>query len=111
MKKYLHTVLRVVILSTLVGRRTGPLTRSCLSFARLMRSFETITILSNKDRFMSTTLTFLQVLHVAAREGDANFVDFGGGNGSRSIIVLLSFGDVTHVFESDGDCNHKNQRN
>lgn len=36
------TVLRVVILRTLVGRRTGPLTRSCLSFARLMRSAETI---------------------------------------------------------------------
>ena len=36
-----RTVLRVVILSTLVGRRTGPLTRSCLSLARLMRSFET----------------------------------------------------------------------
>lgn len=36
------TVLRVVILRTLVGRRTGPLTRSCLSLARLMRSVETV---------------------------------------------------------------------
>ncbi len=35
------TDLRVVILRTLVGRRTGPLTRSCLSFARLIRSAET----------------------------------------------------------------------
>lgn len=35
------TVLRVVILRTLVGRRTGPLTRSCLSLARLIRSVET----------------------------------------------------------------------
>ena len=33
--------LRVVTLRTLVGRRTGPLTRSCLSFALLMRSVET----------------------------------------------------------------------
>lgn len=36
-----RTVLRVVIFNTLVGRRTGPLTRSCLSFALLMRSAET----------------------------------------------------------------------
>jgi hypothetical protein len=40
-RKEKHTVLRVVILRTLVGRRTGPLTRSCLSLARLMRSVET----------------------------------------------------------------------
>lgn len=34
-------VLRVVILRTLVGMRTGPLTRRSLSLARLMRSVET----------------------------------------------------------------------
>lgn len=38
-----HTVLRVVIFKTLVGRRTGPLTRSCLSLARLIKSVETST--------------------------------------------------------------------
>lgn len=41
-KKKRRTVLRVVILSTLVGRRTGPLTRSCLSLALFMRSVETV---------------------------------------------------------------------
>lgn len=34
--------LRVVMRRTLVGRRTGPLTLSCLSLARWMRSAETI---------------------------------------------------------------------
>lgn len=44
-----RTVLRVVMRRTLVGRRTGPLTRSCLSFARLMRSAETV-VMSIKPR-------------------------------------------------------------
>lgn len=35
-------VFRVVILRTLVGIRTGPLTRRSLSLARLMRSVETV---------------------------------------------------------------------
>lgn len=40
-KQVPHTVFRVVIFSTFVGRRTGPLTRSCLSLARSMSSPET----------------------------------------------------------------------
>ena len=36
-----HGVLRVVCLRTLVGRRTGPLTRRSRSLARLMRSAQT----------------------------------------------------------------------
>lgn len=96
----LHTVLRVVIFRTLVGRRTGPLTRSCLSFARLMRSVETgrefmIRYYVSRHKL----LTLLQVFHVATSEGDADFVDFGSRNCCPcSIIILLSFGDVTHFW-------------
>jgi hypothetical protein len=96
------TVLRVVILRTLVGRRTGPFTRSCLSFARLMRSAETICGFS---RYLGGEgeggRTLLQVLDVAARQGDADFVNFGSGD-STCCIVLLVLSDVTHsglVFE------------
>ena len=38
----LLTVLRVVMASFFVGRRTGAFTRSCLSFARLRRSLPTV---------------------------------------------------------------------
>jgi hypothetical protein len=41
MERRVRTVLRVVILRTLVGSRMGPLTRSCLSFARLIKSPQT----------------------------------------------------------------------
>lgn len=52
--------------------------------------------------------TLLQVLDVAARERDADFVDFGlGHRGTRSIVFFFTLSDVTHpvfVGESDGDC-------
>lgn len=54
-------------------------------------------------------LTLFQVLDVAARQGDADFVDFGSGD-STCCIVFLVLSDVTHsrlVFwrgnESEGD--------
>lgn len=49
----------------------------------------------------------LQVLDVAAGEGDPDFVDFGSWNGCTcGIVFFFSFGDVTHfecVNESEGD--------
>lgn len=42
-KSIIRTVFLVVILKVLVGMRTGPLTLSCLSFALLIRSAQTIT--------------------------------------------------------------------
>ena len=43
--------------------------------------------------------TLLEVLDVAARQRDTDFVDLGGGDGStRSIVILFStFSDVTHL--------------
>ena len=48
---------------------------------------------------MSGTRTLLQVLNVAARQRDTDFVDLGGGDGStRGIVILFStFSDVTHL--------------
>ena len=44
-----------------------------------------------------TQRTLLQVLDVAARQSDTDFVDFGTGDGStRGVVFFLSFGDVTH---------------
>lgn len=41
--------------------------------------------------------TFLQVLDVAAREGNPDFVDLGTGNGGTSgIVFLFTLSDVTH---------------
>ena len=52
-------------------------------------------------------LTFLEVLDIAAREGNPNLVDFGGGDGrARSVVFLFTLSDVTHPGssgESDGD--------
>jgi hypothetical protein len=42
-------------------------------------------------------LTLLQVLHIAASECNADFVQFRGGQGGPSrVIVFFSFSDVTH---------------
>lgn len=42
-------------------------------------------------------LTLLQVLDVAAREGNPDFVDLGTGDGgTSSIVFLFAFSDVTH---------------
>ena len=40
--------------------------------------------------------TFLKAADVAARECDADFVDFGRGNGTCGIVFLFTFSDVTH---------------
>ena len=41
--------------------------------------------------------TLLQVLDIAARQRDTDFVDLGGGDGRASSIVLLfTLSDVTH---------------
>jgi len=54
--------------------------------------------------------TLFQVFDVAARQCDADFVDFGGGDGAGCIVGFLVLGDVTHselgvvvVNESGGD--------
>lgn len=83
-----------------MGRRTGPLTRSCLSFARLIKSVETtgtaqLTPVPLSERVKARTL--LEVLDVAACERDADLVDLGGGHGGTSRVVLLfTLSDVTH---------------
>lgn len=41
-------------------------------------------------------LTLFQVLDVAARQRDADFVDFGSGDGASCVICFLVLGDVTH---------------
>lgn len=41
-------------------------------------------------------LTLFQVLDVAARQRDADFVDFGSGDGAGCIVRFLILGDVTH---------------
>lgn len=41
-------------------------------------------------------LTLLEVLDVAAGQGDTDFVDLGTNGGTGGIVVLFSFGDVTH---------------
>lgn len=41
-------------------------------------------------------LTLFQVLDIAARQRDADFVDFGSGNGAGCIVRFLVLGDVTH---------------
>jgi hypothetical protein len=100
----LRTDLRVVMRSTFVGRRTGPLTKSCLSFARLIRSAETI-LTSLFSLFQSYALkskmlvrTLLKVLDVARGEGDADLMDLGSGDGSaRRVVLLFTLSDVTHL--------------
>ena len=43
----------------------------------------------------------LEALNVATRQGDPDFVDFGGSHwGSGSIVFFFSFGDVTHCWGS-----------
>lgn len=55
---------------------------------------------------MRIVLTLFQVLDVAARQRDADFVDFGSGDSAGCIVSFLILGDVTHsemVDESEGD--------
>ena len=65
--------------------------------ARLMRSLET-RILSESSMIKKARLrTLLEVLDVAAGEGDPDFVDFGTGHwGTGCVVFLFTFGDVTH---------------
>lgn len=52
--------------------------------------------------------TLLEVLDIAAREGNTDLVDLGSGDGgTRSVVLLFTLSDVTHPWssgESDGDC-------
>jgi hypothetical protein len=41
-------------------------------------------------------LTLLEVLDVAAGQCDTDFVDLGTNGGTGGIVILFSFGDVTH---------------
>ena len=40
--------------------------------------------------------TFFQVLDIATRECDADFVDFGGSSSRKVVLLILIFGNVTH---------------
>ena len=87
-----------------MGSLTGPFTRSCLSLARLIRSFETAHIRSYvKHRLddiretMQEERTLLKVPDVTASEGDANFVEFCSGDRASGIIFLFALSDVTHI--------------
>lgn len=67
--------------------------------ALFMRSPETkVTIINKRKQFgISSILTFLQVLDIATRKSNPDFVDFGAGHGGTSCIVFLfSLSDVTH---------------
>ena len=67
-----------------------------------------------RERRANEQLTLLEVLDVAARERDADFVDLGGGHGGTSrVVFLISLSDVTHpgsllesqkVTEREGEC-------
>jgi len=49
--------------------------------------------------------TLFEVLDIATSEGDANFMEFCGGQGSlRCVVFLFAFSDVTHCRDR-GDCN------
>ena len=48
--------------------------------------------------------TLLEVLDVAARERDADFVDLRGGHGCTSrVVFLFTLSDVTHPGGLEGD--------
>ena len=48
--------------------------------------------------------TLFEVLDIAAGEGDANFVQFCGGQGCTGrVVFLFAFSDVTHDRDR-GDC-------
>ena len=72
-----------------------------------MRSFETVHI-HRCDKHQRDTKeeqderTLFKVLDVAAREGDADFVEFCGGHGAGSIVFFFALSDVTHI-EDSGD--------
>ena len=102
-----HTVLRVVILRTFVGSLTGPFTRSCLSLARLMRSFETALMRSYVKHWLydiretiQDGRTLLKVPDVAASEGDAYFVEFRGRHCTGGVVFFIALSNVTHVGDS-----------
>ena len=57
-----------------------------------------------RERRANEQLTLLEVLDVAARERDADFVDLGGGHGGTGrVVFLFTLSDVTHPGDS-GDC-------
>lgn len=53
--------------------------------------------MSSSFEMLRGTHTLLEVLDVAAREGDTDFVDLGAGHGGTGGIVVLVLGDVTHL--------------
>jgi hypothetical protein len=62
-----------------------------------MRSVETGATSETSDRGGEIKLrTLFQVLDVAARQCDADLVDFGSGDGASCIISFLVLSDVTH---------------
>ena len=62
-----------------------------------MRSPETVEHLSTTILQSLDGLTLLKAADIATGQSDPNFVDFGGGNGTRSVVVLLVLSDVTHL--------------
>jgi hypothetical protein len=82
-----------------VGRRTGPLTRSSLSFARLIKSAETVEFMSVvKYCDYVYVRTLFKVLDVAAGQSDANFVNFCSDGCTSCIVILFSLSDVATHF-------------
>ena len=62
--------------------------------------------LRNRKKGGRVVRTLFQVLDVAARQGDADLVDFGSGDSAGCIVRFLVLGDVTHsvwMDESEGD--------
>jgi hypothetical protein len=109
----------VVILRTLVGNRTGPLTLRSLSLARAIKSAHTTRqrILNGKSWANSQGSrggggTFLDILDVTRSQGDADAVDLDGSLGlfcffssfSDYILNIAQAGShtVAHV-EPEGD--------
>ena len=84
-------VLRVVCLRILVGRRTGPLTRSSRSLARLIRSPQTdLEIRSFRwYRRGGSVRTLFERLDVTRGESDADLMDLGTSPTGLVQVVFL----------------------
>ena len=67
--------------------------RDCITYIRMSPH-------STQDARARRGRTLFKVLDVAACEGDADLVEFGGGHGADSIVFFFALSDVTHVGDS-----------